>query len=146
MKLKTYRAKRKFSKTPEPLGSVGKSSGNMFVVQKHRARQLHYDFRLEEKGVLQSWAVPKGIPKTAGEKRLAVQTEDHPIEYGKFEGAIPEGHYGAGSVEIWDTGRYTMIERKDKSLKFALNGNKLKGVYVLFNFRGKNWFLFKTKS
>lgn len=117
-----------------------------FVVHKHYATRLHYDFRLEMDGVLKSWAVPKEIPKVSGRKVLAVMTEDHALEYGDFQGEIPEGQYGAGKVEIWDKGVYTMIERKEKSLKFELRGKKFHGVYVLFNFSGKNWFLFKTKS
>lgn len=151
MTLEKYRAKRKFNKTPEPpplVKALGDKQGDdtMFVVQKHHARALHYDFRLEMNGVLKSWAVPKGISKKPGEKRLAVMTEDHPLAYGSFEGIIPEGNYGAGTVEIWDTGIYSMLEQKEKSLKFILKGKKLKGEYVLFNFKDKNWFLFKTQE
>lgn len=158
MPLQRYRAKRKFDTTPEPSsfakaleserGKVKKKRGSntIFVVQKHRARALHYDFRLEIEGVLRSWAVPKGIPLKPGVKHLAVETEDHPIEYGNFEGVIPEGNYGAGQVEIWDRGRYDMIEKKPRSLKFELFGKRLKGVYVLFDFNKKSWFLFKVKN
>lgn len=149
MTLEKYRAKRKFNKTPEPsplakaLGDKQRD-GKIFVVQKHHARALHYDFRLEMDGVLKSWAVPKGVSKKPGEKRLAVMTEDHPLEYAAFEGVIPEGNYGAGSVEVWDKGIYSMVEKKEKSLKFILKGEKLRGEYILFNFKDRNWFLFKT--
>jgi DNA ligase D-like protein (predicted 3'-phosphoesterase) len=156
MSLRKYQKKREFSRTPEPKGEVSKkdqppsakASGgkHRFVVQRHQARNLHYDFRLEMKGVLRSWAVPKGIPAKAGVKHLAVQVEDHPVEYINFKGVIPEGNYGAGVVEIWDKGKYELLEKKPKSLKFELKGKKLKGKYVLFNFQGKNWFLFKMDS
>ena len=158
MSLKKYKAKRSFDKTPEPppagvrhpstirTGNILERGKLMFVVQKHHARQLHYDFRLEKEGVLKSWAVPKGIPEDIGIKHLAVMTEDHPIEYGSFEGMIPEGNYGAGKVEIWDKGKYVLLEEKKNSLKFELNGKLLKGKYVLFNFKDKNWFLFKMKN
>ena len=119
----------------------------IFVIQKHAARRLHYDLRLEMDGVLKSWAVPKEPPKTAGIKRLAVQVEDHPIEYADFEGIIPEGHYGAGKVEIWDRGSYILKERTDNKIVFELNGEKLKGTYVLLKFKGdKNWLFFKKKG
>ena len=119
----------------------------IFVIQKHAARRLHYDLRLEMDGVLKSWAVPKEPPKTAGVKRLAVQVEDHPIEYADFEGIIPEGHYGAGKVEIWDRGSYILKERTDKKIVFELNGEKLKGTYVLLKFKGdRNWLFFKKKE
>ena len=119
----------------------------IFVIQKHAARRLHYDLRLEMDGVLKSWAVPKEPPRTAGVKRLAVQVEDHPIEYADFEGIIPEGHYGAGKVEIWDRGSYILKERTDKKIVFELNGEKLKGTYVLLKFKGdKNWLFFKKKE
>ena len=106
----------------------------IFVIQKHAARRLHYDLRLEMDGVLKSWAVPKEPPKTAGVKRLAVQVEDHPIEYADFEGIIPEGHYGAGKVEIWDKGSYILKERR--RIIFKLNGGRLRGAYVLLRFKG----------
>jgi len=119
----------------------------IFVIQKHAARRLHYDLRLEMDGVLKSWAVPKEPPRTAGVKRLAVQVEDHPIEYADFEGIIPEGHYGAGKVEIWDRGSYILKERTDKKIVFELNGEKLKGTYVLLKFKGdRNWLFFKKKE
>ncbi|MEM2375349.1 MAG: DNA polymerase ligase N-terminal domain-containing protein, partial [Candidatus Bathyarchaeia archaeon] len=104
MSLEEYFRKRDFSKTPEPRGGEGTkpSEGRIYVIQKHAASHLHYDLRLEKDGVLKSWAIPKEPPTTKGIKRLAVQTEDHPIEYADFEGVIPEGEYGAGTVEIWD--------------------------------------------
>jgi len=123
------------------------SKERIFVIQKHAARRLHYDLRLEMDGVLKSWAVPKKPPKTPGIKRLAVQVEDHPIEYANFEGIIPEGHYGAGKVEIWDKGSYVLKERTDNKIVFELNGEKLKGTYVLLRFKGdKNWLFFKKKG
>ena len=123
------------------------SKERIFVIQKHAARRLHYDLRLEMDGVLKSWAVPKEPPKTPGIKRLAVQVEDHPIEYANFEGIIPEGHYGAGKVEIWDKGSYILKERTGNKIVFKLNGEKLKGTYVLLRFKGdKNWLFFKKKG
>ena len=118
-----------------------------FVVQKHYARHLHYDFRLEMDGVLKSWAVPKGLPTEPGVKRLAVQVDDHPLSYIDFEGMIPEGMYGAGKVEIWDRGAYTLRYRSADKIEFTLNGGKLRGDYTLIRFKGdKNWLLFKNKS
>jgi bifunctional non-homologous end joining protein LigD len=110
MGLEEYRRKRKFDKTPEPSGAVKKTTGNSFVIQKHRATRLHYDFRIEMEGVLRSWAIPKGPSFNPSEKRLAVLTEDHPIDYGDFEGTIPKGNYGAGNVIIWDHGTYEMVD------------------------------------
>ncbi len=113
MSLKEYRAKRNFSRTPEPegKGKEGESKENLvYVIQKHRATHLHYDLRLEEEGVLKSWAIPKEPPLNPGVKRLAVETEDHPLGYEDFEGEIPEGEYGAGIVEIWDKGSYLPLE------------------------------------
>jgi DNA ligase D-like protein (predicted 3'-phosphoesterase) len=117
-----------------------------FVIQKHYATHLHYDFRLEMDGVLKSWAVPKEPPTMLGVKRLAVEVEDHPLSYIGFEGTIPEGTYGAGKVEIWDKGTYTLKHRSENKIEFKLSGEKLNGDYVLIRFRGvKNWLFFKKK-
>src|SRR3989449_9719884 len=130
MGLAEYKKKRRFNKTPEP-GPEKKSSefGNIFVVQKHRATQLHYDFRLEADGVLLSWAVPKGPSMDPNVKRLAMHVEDHPVDYAKFEGVIPEGEYGGGTVMVWDLGTYKPENADDVGsslrkgeLKFSLNG------------------------
>jgi len=119
----------------------------IFVVQRHRARRLHYDFRLEMDGVLKSWAVPKEPPLQPGVKRLAVEVEDHPLEYANFEGVIPEGMYGAGRVEIWDKGLYQLKHRSENKIEFTLNGEKMKGDYVLIRFKDdKNWLLIKKKA
>jgi len=146
MSLKEYQRKRSFHRTSEPKGEVKMSEGKIYVVQKHAATHLHYDLRLEMDGVLKSWAVPKEPPLTVGVRRLAVQVEDHPVEYANFEGTIPEGEYGAGTVEIWDRGTYKLIDRKEDKLIVEINGNKLKGVYVLVRFKDqKNWLFFKKK-
>lgn len=149
MRLEQYKRKRKLSLTPEPKPKIGKekpSRNLIFVVQEHHASHLHYDFRLEMKGVLKSWAVPKGVP-TSGEKRLAIQTEDHPVEYAKFSGTIPEGLYGAGIVKIWDKGKYIPESVHKDKIVFELRGKKLKGMYVLVKtkFSKKSWLLFKKK-
>ena len=118
-----------------------------FVVQEHFATHHHYDFRLEMDGVAKSWAVPKGLPLKKGEKRLAIQVEDHSIEYMDFEGEIPKGMYGAGKVLIWDKGTYELLKRSEKEIKVRLNGERLKGTYVLIRFPkgGKNaWLIIKT--
>jgi DNA ligase D-like protein (predicted 3'-phosphoesterase) len=118
-----------------------------FVIQKHHATHLHYDFRLEMDGVLKSWAVPKEPPTESGVKRLAVQVEDHELNYVDFEGTIPEGMYGAGKVEIWDKGVYTLKHRTKDKVEFVLHGEKLSGEYILIRFKGdKNWLLFKKKK
>jgi DNA ligase D-like protein (predicted 3'-phosphoesterase) len=118
-----------------------------FVVQLHHARHLHYDFRLEMDGVLKSWAVPKEPPTQPGVRRLAVMVEDHPVSYIDFEGVIPEGIYGAGKVEIWDKGTYTLKYRDQNKIEFTLHGNKLNGDYVLLKFKeDKNWLLIKKKA
>ena len=153
MKLKEYRAKRNFAKTSEPPESGEKRTdgGLIYVIQKHDASRLHYDLRLEENGVLTSWAVPKTPPLKEGEKRLAVQTEDHPIDYAGFEGVIPEGEYGAGTVEIWDKGTYEPVEITAEKKIVNIHGGKLNGRYALIKLkpRGKekdvNWLFFKTK-
>lgn len=154
MALGTYRKKRRFGETTEPKGARSRKAGDSFVVQKHDARRLHYDLRLEMDGVLKSWAVTRGPSLTPGEKRLAVHVEDHPLDYAGFEGIIPEGHYGAGSVIVWDKGRWTPIGDPRKSyakgkLDFELHGEKLAGRWHLVRMRGKprekkeNWLLIK---
>ena len=155
MGLEEYKKKRRFNETPEPAGEVRKTGGNSFVIQKHHATRLHYDFRLEMEGVLRSWAVPKGPSFNPADKRLAMLTEDHPIDYGEFEGIIPKGNYGAGKVIIWDSGTYEMVdpETPEKGWKkgkfhFVLHGKKLKGEWVLV--RGsrepRQWIFFKVRD
>ncbi|MBA2641884.1 MAG: DNA ligase D [Actinobacteria bacterium] len=149
MSLDEYRRKRSPRKTPEPFGSGKKRQGDpRFVVQRHAARRLHYDFRLERHGALASWAVPKGVPLEPGERRLAVHVEDHPLEYGNFEGVIPAGEYGAGTVEIWDHGTYELLEEKrDGGLTVRLEGERLNGVWTLvpahMDGDPKNWLLLR---
>ena len=156
--LEIYRRKRDFDKTPEPAGKVGKDTGRRFIVQKHAATRLHYDLRLELDGVLLSWAVTRGPSLDPSQKRLAVRTEDHPLEYGGFEGVIPKGEYGAGPVMIWDEGTWEPIGDPDEGLakgdlKFRLHGKRLKGDFVLVRMkkdrvRGKreNWLLIKKRD
>jgi len=131
---------RKLEKDDEPR--------RRFVVQEHHATNLHWDFRLEMDGVLKSWAVPKEPPTRPGLRRLAVQVEDHQLDYIDFEGVIPEGEYGAGTVKIWDRGTYSLESRKTEKMVFELRGGKMKGRYVLLHFTDKpeNWLLFKTKT
>jgi DNA ligase D-like protein (predicted 3'-phosphoesterase) len=147
--LSEYATKRDFKVTPEPAASKGDRGGQVFVVQEHHARRLHYDLRLEKGGVLKSWAVPKGIPEKVGEKRLAVQTEDHPLEYATFEGTIPEGQYGAGTVRIWDKGTFHVKAWKDDMVEFTLKGDRLHGRYVLTKFKkagDDDWLLLKARD
>ncbi len=151
--LKEYKKRRDFSKSPELEGKPKSTGKKRFVVHEHHATRLHWDLRLEIGGVLRSWAVPKGPPEEPGVKRLAVQTEDHPVDYIDFEGVIPEGNYGAGTVEIWDAGSMELVEeKKDKELKFTLGGKKLSGIYYLLKIKGgkipgeKNWLFFKAKG
>jgi len=158
--LKEYNRKRDFTATPEPAGKVRKARGKLvFVIQKHDATRLHYDFRLEAGGVLASWAVPKGPSRDPGEKRLAMHVEDHPFDYRTFEGIIPEGHYGAGPVIVWDEGTYELAEGDDPvreikngKIKFILHGHKLKGEFTLVKIRarrgesGEPWLLIKDKD
>jgi bifunctional non-homologous end joining protein LigD len=153
MALTTYRRKRVFSRTAEPKGDKRKKSvKSMFVVHKHAARRLHYDLRLEIDGVLKSWAVPKGPSLVPFEKRLAVNVEDHPMEYIEFEGNIPEGEYGAGEMIIWDRGKWQPLDDPLKAyqkgtIKFLLMGKKLKGKWTLVRMKdGKNWLLFKDSD
>jgi bifunctional non-homologous end joining protein LigD len=155
-KLATYRAKRSFQKTPEPAGGTARRplAGPMFVVQKHAASRLHYDFRLEIAGVLVSWAIPKGPTVDPSVKRLAARTEDHPIEYGDFEGVIPQGEYGGGTVIVWDTGTWqpdgdASAALAKGHLKFELFGAKLRGRYHLVRTKGdkgESWLFFKGKD
>jgi DNA ligase D-like protein (predicted 3'-phosphoesterase) len=158
--LKKYREKRSFAQTPEPRGKKIKTKkGPIFVIQKHAASHLHYDVRLEIDGVLTSWAVPKGPSLNPAQKRLAVRTEDHPLEYATFEGVIPEGNYGAGTVMVWDTGTYKNIKKEDGTLvpmreclergtvEVWLDGKKLRGGYALIRTKGiyakGGWLLIK---
>jgi bifunctional non-homologous end joining protein LigD len=161
MTLAEYKKKRDLQATCEPKPSKKLQKGKnrkkfLFVIQKHYATHLHYDFRLELNGVLKSWAIPKGLAKTTKEKRLGIQTEDHPLEYAHFEGRIPEGHYGAGKVVIWDKGHYINLKRDDKgkeiSLKASLrrghmeiwlSGKRFRGAYSLILFRENQWLFVK---
>ena len=138
MALEEYKRKRRFEDTPEPPPEVAKKKGNRFVVQKHDATRLHYDFRLEMEGVLKSWAVPKGPSLDPADKRLAMHVEDHPVSYFDFEGNIPEGNYGAGSVMLWDRGDYELLgegtaeeQLARGDFKFHLRGRKLCGDFAL---------------
>lgn len=153
--LKKYQQRREFAKTPEPKGSIKKTASQKFVIQKHDASHLHYDFRLEIGGVLVSWAVPKGPSLNPKIKRLAIQTEDHPLEYGGFEGTIPEGEYGGGTVMIWDYGTYKNLKAKTMTaclkegrIEVELRGEKLQGGFALVHTHmpgvgGKQWLLIK---
>ncbi|RUY83277.1 ATP-dependent DNA ligase, partial [Mesorhizobium sp. M7A.F.Ca.CA.001.12.2.1] len=158
-KLKAYRAKREFAKTPEPVGGLVSSDGNRFVVHKHHATADHYDLRLQVGDVLKSWAVPRGPSLNPADKRLAVETEDHPLEYIDFEGVIPEGEYGGGPMIVWDTGSWAPMDDVEKSLrtgafKFRLAGAKLNGGWMLTRLKPKpgedenkkNWLLFKERD
>ena len=146
MNIEEYRTKRHFERTPEPKGGKVSGRGLRFVIQRHQASHLHYDFRLEMDDVLKSWAVPKGVPVDTGVKRLAVQVEDHPIEYVDFAGEIPEGEYGAGIVEIWDKGEYELTKKMPDKLEFTLRGARYSGDYALIHTRGDNWLLIKRKT
>ncbi|EJL68100.1 DNA polymerase ligase N-terminal domain-containing protein [Chryseobacterium populi] len=164
MALKDYNKKRKFDETSEPKGKAKKSTNKLiFVIQRHAATRLHYDFRLEMEGVLKSWAVPKGPSLDPKDKRLAMMVEDHPYDYKDFEGNIPEGNYGAGQVEVWDSGTYEPLDETSKlsdekellkelhagSLKFILHGKKLKGEFALVKMKNTEdnaWLLIKHKD
>jgi bifunctional non-homologous end joining protein LigD len=159
MALEEYKRKRRFEETPEPPPKVEKKSRHRFVVQKHEATRLHYDFRLELDGVLKSWAVPKGPSLDPADKRLAMQVEDHPIDYASFEGVIPQGEYGGGTVMVWDRGTWepespeVEAALRKGDLKFRLYGKKLKGSWVLVRTRGygatggrSSWLLIKHRD
>jgi bifunctional non-homologous end joining protein LigD len=166
MSLATYNTKRDFKQTAEPKGSKGKKDDKelIFVIQRHKASHLHYDFRLEMEGVLKSWAVPKGPSLNPQDKRLAMMVEDHPYDYKDFSGEIPAGNYGAGIVEIWDSGTYTSLEaqkdikKEEKllkagleagNLKIVMHGKKLKGEFALVRLKGSDsnsWLLIKHKD
>jgi DNA ligase D-like protein (predicted 3'-phosphoesterase) len=164
MSLKTYKKKRSFNQTPEPTGGKSSADKLVFVIQKHAASHLHYDFRLEMKGVLKSWAVPKGPSMNPADKRLAMLVEDHPFDYKDFEGTIPEGSYGAGTVIVWDQGTYEPLEKaatktaQEKvllkgfhasSLKIKMHGKKLKGEFALVRTHGRgenSWLLIKHRD
>jgi len=148
-KLQEYRFKRDFKITAEPVGDEKTDVSRVFVVQEHNSRRLHYDLRLEKDGVLKSWAVPKGMPESPSEKHLAVETEDHPLGYASFEGIIPKGQYGAGTVNIWDKGFYEVKVWNEKMIEFTLRGKKLEGRFVLVRLKKageKSWLLLKRKE
>src|SRR5580704_14878541 len=157
-KLEEYQRKRQFDRTPEPPADAGASrKDGTFVVQKHAATRLHYDFRLAIDGVLKSWAVPKGPSLNPADKRLAVQTEDHPLDYANFEGNIPKGNYGAGAVMVWDRGAFLVEGEADASrqcargeIKFSLQGEKLRGSFVLVKLqrseKGNEWLMIKHQD
>jgi bifunctional non-homologous end joining protein LigD len=150
-RLREYERKRDRKKTPEPFGGRNRGKQPIFVVQRHDARRLHYDFRLERDGALASWAVPKGVPLEPGQRNLAVHVEDHPLDYASFEGEIPQGEYGAGQVEIWDNGTYDLVEeKKDGGLTVRLDGKKLQGTWALVPAKlsgdPKNWLLIKKQD
>jgi bifunctional non-homologous end joining protein LigD len=162
MSLAAYRSKRAFAETPEPVGRVRRSNRRrIFVIQKHDASRLHYDFRLAVNGVLASWAVPKGPSMNPADKRLAVRTEDHPLEYAKFEGVIPPGQYGAGTVMVWDLGNYEPLENQPAEeqlargkIQIAVLGEKLRGGFTLVQIakrsvsssRRDHWLLIKSRD
>lgn len=163
MSLSTYNKKRNFKDTPEPAGKAVKDKKqHIFVVQRHHASHLHYDFRLELNGTLKSWAVPKGPSLNPKDRRLAMMVEDHPVSYATFEGDIPEGNYGAGHVDVWDHGSYEPVDEdgavisfsqffknlKAGSIKFRLKGRKLKGEFALVDMKkdGKTWLLIKHRD
>src|SRR5512143_2088260 len=158
MPLEEYRKKRDFSRTPEPAGETRPAGGSSYCIQKHAATRLHYDFRLELDGVLLSWAVPKGPSLDPRDKRLAMRVEDHPVEYGAFEGVIPKGEYGAGPVIVWDRGTWTPLADPHRGLAkghlaFELHGEKLEGAWDLIRMHGRDegegkepWLLVKARD
>jgi len=148
-KLQAYRDKRDAARTPEPVPPPGASPaaepGGSFVIQEHHARRLHWDFRLERDGVLVSWALPKGVPSDPAVNHLAVHTEDHPLEYGSFQGEIPRGQYGAGAVIIWDHGTYETMKWAPGEVKVMLHGQRVTGGYVLFQTKGNQWMIHRER-
>lgn len=164
MALTKYKEKRDFSATPEPAGKVSDQNKFRFVVQRHEASRLHYDFRLELDGVLKSWAVPRGPSLNPADKRLAMMVEDHPVDYIDFKGTIPEGNYGAGTVQIWDSGTFTPVNEDHQiispalamkalnngELKFAVKGSRLNGEFVLVQLKraakSNSWLLIKHRD
>jgi len=139
--LDEYKAKRDFGATPEPAGAISSDDGHRFVIQQHSATRLHWDLRLERDGVLASWALPRGVPWNPKENHLAVQTEDHPLEYLDFHGEIPEGSYGAGYMIVWDTGTYEVEEWLDRKLVVVFHGERVNGRYSMFATRGRDWMI-----
>src|SRR5262245_22100395 len=155
--LRAYHQKRNFTRTKEPRGALKRGAGDLFVVHKHAARRLHYDLRLELDGVLKSWAVTRGPSLSPADKRLAVRTEDHPLDYAEFEGRIPKGEYGAGSVIVWDRGRWSTegdphAQLQKGHLVVDLDGGKLQGRWHLVHMKGRdqrgkeNWLLIKAED
>lgn len=144
--LNEYADKRRFDATPEPEPVTLDTGMSRFVVQEHHASTLHWDFRLEMDGALKSWAVPKGPPEVPGIRRLAVQTEDHPVAYIAFEGEIADGQYGAGSVSIWDAGTFDLESFDPSKYVFTLHGKRLTGGYALIHTKDKQWILLKRKD
>ncbi|HWT24003.1 MAG TPA: DNA polymerase ligase N-terminal domain-containing protein, partial [Solirubrobacteraceae bacterium] len=143
-RLRRYREKRDAAATPEPSGDAAQAAGagrRRFVVQEHHARRLHWDLRLEHDGVLASWAVPRGIPRTPDRNNLAVRTEDHPLEYLEFHGEIPAGQYGAGTMTIWDRGTFDEHKWRDDEVMVTFHGERVRGRHVLFRTRGDDWMI-----
>ena len=148
-KLDTYRAKRSADRTPEPVpdsGPLPQGNDDTFVIQEHHARRLHYDFRLERDGVLVSWAVPRGLPTDSGQNRLAVHTEDHPLDYADFAGTIPQGEYGGGTVSIWDAGTYVTEKWRDDEVIVILQGKRARGRYALIRTKDSSWLMHRMRS
>src|SRR5919112_5160412 len=141
-RLGTYRDKRDLGATPEPAGDAEPAADRArFVIQEHHATRLHWDLRLEHDGVLASWAIPNGLPEEPKDNRLAVRTEDHPLEYLEFHGEIPKGSYGAGTMEIWDRGTYEAEKFRDKEVIVVLDGERVRGRYALIHTKGKDWLI-----
>jgi bifunctional non-homologous end joining protein LigD len=148
-KLREYRGKRDAARTPEPVPAdpaPDLTGGATFVIQEHHARRLHWDFRLERDGVLVSWALPKGVPDDPAVNHLAVHTEDHPLEYGSFEGQIPRGEYGAGAVTIWDHGTYDTVKWASSEVKIVLHGHRVSGPFALFQTKGNQWMIHRERD